>query len=195
MHYLLLTLLFTSSIASAEVYKTTNPDGSTSYSDVPTEGSETITPPELTPTPAVKYPKKQVAKPVDKDKKQALPYTSFSISSPTNDETIRDNNGNVRISLDIAPKLQTDFKHSITILLDGKPIKTGLTSAQAQLNNIDRGMHSITAQIVAKDGKVLKTSSSVTIHMKRQSKLHGKTPTLWPTLEPASATLPPQSAL
>ena len=173
MRYLVLSLLLTSSIASAEVYKTVNPDGSVTYSDVKTENAEAITPPELTPTPAVKYPKKKpAAKADDRDKKQALPYKTFIIASPVNNGTIRNNSGTILISMNIAPKLQTDYKHSLTILLDGKVAKEGITTMQAQLNNVDRGMHSITAQIIGKDGKLIKTSASITIHMKRHSKLH-----------------------
>jgi len=194
MRYLLFTLLIASTIASAEVFKTINPDGSTSYSDVKTEGAEAITAPELTPTPAVKYPKKKPAAKTE-EKAVAVPYQTFSIASPADEETIRDNNGNVSVSFTINPALQTKFKHSITVLLDGKARKTALTTTSAQLQNIDRGMHSLSAQIVDGSGKVINTSNIVTIHMKRQSKLHGKTPGLWPSLEPLTATLPPVNAL
>lgn len=193
MRYILLTLLLTCGIASAEVYKTTNPDGSTSYSDTPSEGAEAITPPELTPTPAVKYPKK---KPVEakNDKEKAVPYKSFNISSPSNDAIIRDNNGNISITLSLEPGLQTNFKHSINILLDGKIYKSGITSLSFNFKNIDRGMHQISATVVDSKNKMLKSAPSVIIHLKRHSKLHGKTPTLWPELD-TNTTQPTQSAL
>lgn len=193
MRYLLLALLLSSAFASAEVFKTINPDGSTSYSDVKTEGAEAITPPELTPTPAVKLPKKKVAaRPAEENK--ALGYKSFSISSPANNAVVRNNNGDVHITLSITPALQTSFKHSITVLLDGKPVKSDISTTQVKLSNIDRGMHSISAQII-EDKKIIKSASPVTIHVKRQSKLHGKNIPLWPSLTPTETTQAEQSAL
>jgi len=194
MRYLLLTLLLLSSHASAEVYKTINPDGSTSYSDVQTDDKEPIKLPELTPTPAIKYPKKVINKNKDENK-VALPYKTFNISSPENNAIIRGNNGNVSVQVSITPELQTSFKHSFSFFLDGKIYKKGLTSNQINLTNLDRGSHTLYAQVQSANKKVLKTTQTITIHVKRQSKLHPKASTGWPENIPLSITFPPQTAL
>ena len=194
MRYLLLTFLLLSNHASAEVYKTINPDGSASYSDVPTNGTEPIKLPELTPTPAIKYPKKTIDTKKE-DNKKALPYKSFTISSPEDNATIRDNNGNVAVQISSTPELQTSFKHSISFFLDGKIHKSGLTGNQIKLMNLDRGSHTISAKLLNANKKVLKSTQTITIHIKRQSKLHPKTSYKWPENIPLSITPPTQNAL
>jgi Domain of unknown function (DUF4124) len=173
MRLLIVLLILITSNASAEIYKTTNPDGSTSYSDVETPGSKTIIPPKLTTTPAVKATKKVPVEPVVADE-EALPYLTFLISAPADQSIIIGNNGNVKLSLSIEPALQKEFQHSITILVNGQPIKTGLTTLITQLSDLDRGAHTFTAQILSKGKKVLKTTQGVTIHIKRHSILHKK---------------------
>ena len=194
MRYLLLTLFILSTHATAEVYKTINPDGSTSYSDVPTNDQEPVKLPELTPAPAVKYPKKSIDKKKD-DNMIALPYKSFTISSPENNAIIRDNNGNVTIQVNITPELQTSFKHSISFYLDGKIYKSGLSSNQIQMTNLDRGSHTISAKLLNANKKILKVTQTITIHVKRQSKLHPKASAGWPENIPLTITFPPQNAL
>lgn len=173
MRLLIVLLILITSNAAAEIFKTTNPDGSISYSDVETLGSKTITPPKLTTTPAVKASKETPIEAVAADEK-ALPYLTFSISTPADQSTIIGNNGNVKLSFSIEPALQRTFQHSITLLVNGQPIKTGLTNLTTQLDDLDRGAHTLTAKILSKDKKVLKATQGVTIHIKRHSILHKK---------------------
>lgn len=169
--FILLLILVTGNL-SAEIFKTLNPDGSTSYSDVETPGSETIIPPKLTTAPAVKVTKK-IAPKVDETEK-SKPYTSFSIASPKDQAIIIDNSGNVDITIAIEPALQKKFSHSLSILHNGKSIEVGQTTLTAQAKGLDRGAHTFTAQILDKDKKILKTSESITVHIKRHSILHNK---------------------
>ncbi|MCK5336838.1 MAG: DUF4124 domain-containing protein [Gammaproteobacteria bacterium] len=173
MRLITIFLMLITANANAEIYKTLNPDGSTSYSDVESPDSKVIIPPKLTTAPAVKYPKKTDQKSTSKNDKP-LPYKTFTITSPINQAVIRDNNGNATVSLSIEPALQTKFKHSISIFLNGKAIKTGLTTATTQINNLDRGSHTFSAQILSESKAILKTSKSVTVHIKHHSKLHKK---------------------
>ena len=173
MRLLLIFLLFTSTYTSAEIYKTRNPDGSITYTDIESSDSTVITPPKLISTPGFK-PKPAPAKKADEDKNKPLPYRLFSITTPANQSVINNNNGQITVNLTIKPALQTHFKHSITLLLDGKPTQTGLKSLTAKLNNIDRGSHTLSAQIIGQYKKILKTSTPVTFHMKRHSILHKK---------------------
>jgi len=172
MRYLLLTLLILSTDVTAEVYKTINPDGSVSYSDVQSDNAKAITPPGLTPTPSVKLPKKAKTKPVDENK--VLPYTTFKITSPSKNQTIRNNNGKVKVSIDIKPSLQTKFKHSISIFLDGREITSKLTTHSHVLKDIYRGRHSISAKLLDENGAILKVSNLVFVNVRRFSALNKK---------------------
>ena len=171
MSKLIILLLLINTPLYAEIYKIKNPDGSTSYSDRQVPGSKVIQPPKLTPTPAFKAPKK-TNKPAAKKTKEVEPYQSINIVSPAHQSIIRDNNGDMKVSFTLTPELQTQAKHSITLLLNGKVIKEGLTKTQVQLKNINRGSHAISAQIVDQHNKPLLSSSIITVHIKRHSILH-----------------------
>jgi len=171
MSKLLILLLLINTPVYAEIYKITNPDGSTSYSDVKVPGSKVIIPPKLTPTPAFKAPKK-ANKPTAKKSPEAEPYQSISIVSPAHQSIIRDNNGDLKVSFTLTPELLIQAKHSVSVLLNGKVVKKGLTANQAILKNINRGSHAISAQIVDDHNKPLLSSPVITVHIKRHSILH-----------------------
>lgn len=169
--FILLLILVTGNL-SAEIFKTLNPDGSTSYSDIETPGSEIIIPPKLTTAPSVKVTKKITPK-IDESEK-SKPYTSLSITSPKDQAIIFDNNGNVNITLVVEPALQKKFSHSLSILHNDKSIEVDQATLSVQIKDIDRGAHTFTAQILDENKETLKTSESITVHLKRHSKLHNK---------------------
>ena len=171
MRYLLVTLLISSTIASAEVFKTINPDGSVTYSDVQTEGAKEITPPGLTPVPGFKIPEK-AKQTKDENNNKPLPYQLFRITSPISNQTLRDNNGNINISLEIKPELQTKLKHTVSISLNGRVVAKNLTAASHKLKDVYRGRHSISAKLIDANGAVLKSSNLVFINMRRFSALN-----------------------
>jgi len=185
---LLLTLFICLCTVStqAALYKSTNENGDTVYSDVPPyAGAKEMRPPLLQTSPAVKYkPKaKPKAEPMAEDK--TTKYLTFAISQPLGDETIRNNMGNISVMLKLIPELDTKEGHYINIYLDGKPVKKRSQSINMTLNNIDRGSHSVNAEIRDKQGKVVKTSPSIRFHLHRFSKLHKKpTPTPPPAPSP-----------
>lgn len=169
MRYILILLLLSSPV-SAEVYKTINPDGSVSYSDVQTKDSKSITPPGLTPTPAVKLAKKPQQK--AQESKTPKRYTVFEITSPKNNQTIKNNNGQIPVTLKITPKLQDNFKHTISLVLDGSVVASKLTSANHTLKDVFRGRHSLSARLIDKNGTVLKSSNLVFVNVRRFSQLN-----------------------
>lgn len=171
MRLFIFLLILCSYNTSAEIYKTLNPDGSTTYSDTETLGSETIIPAKLTTAPAVKVPKKAPALAADE---KPLPYKNIAIVSPKNQNSITSTSGNLDITLTVTPPLQKRFQHSITLYQNGKAIKTGLTNSSIQVTNLNRGTHSFTASILNSKQKTLKTSQTITVHIKRHSKLHNK---------------------
>lgn len=168
-----LTLLMHDS--HAELYKWIDRDGSIIYSDTPPyEGAEQLVPPGLSTTPAIKVEKKKPVPSAPKNDKDDFKYTSFSISAPQNDQAIRDNQGNIAISLQIKPALNIKQGHYVSVSLDGTATGEQFKSASFTLKNIDRGSHTISATLHDKAGKTLKRSQSVTLHLHRFSTLHNK---------------------
>ena len=153
--------------AQAEIYRSVDEDGNVIYSDQELPNSELI------PTPtdnAIPMPKPEAKPPAEDIAEQpASAYQSFSIASPANNAVIRDNAGNVTVSLSITPKLKAgDY---IRLYVDNKLVMPRLASPGTQLSNLSRGSHSLKAELVSSSGQSLRTTS-VRFHLKRISVLH-----------------------
>ena len=159
------------------MYKWTNSQGEVIYSDTPpNENTEEIKLPELTTTPAVKFKAKPEPQNTPEEKTTVTSYTSFKLLAPVKDAIIRDNSGNVPVSLSLTPNLDTKAGHSISIMVDGATKISNSKQSSATLSNIDRGTHTVSAKIQDSKGKVLKTSNSVSFSVYRYSQLHNKKP-------------------
>lgn len=177
-------LLLLAGTAQAEVYKTITPDGEVIYSDVRTSGAKQMNVPKAqTYTPAP-LPKK-VLLPVETDLEPEL-YESFVIEAPQNEETIRDNLGNVELLVTLAPGLIAKDGHRIEYYLDGEPHGRRTVDIRKTFVNVDRGEHQLSAAVVDKTGKVIISTEPVTVFMHRESLLHPKNP-----LNPNNPNRPP----
>ena len=146
-----------------KVFKHVNPDGTITYSDKPAPGAKEV---EVPTVPTYKPPKVPQFTPYQEPKKPVpFAYDSIKITSPANDETIRDNTGNVTVTVAVSPGLRAGDR--IEYLMDGTAMeRTSQTSFE--IKNMDRGSHMITAQVVDASGNVLNTAN-VTVHMQRTS--------------------------
>lgn len=154
-------------IGHAAIYKWQDENGNTVFSDQPRERAqkvETGTPqtfrPSLAPPPA--------ETPAVTEATGTL-YSGLAIASPANDAAIRDNAGNVTISITITPALDTASGHYLTVMMDGTVVADRVTAASVSLTNVDRGTHSVQAQIRNAAGNVLRTSATSVFHLQRIS--------------------------
>lgn len=154
------------SVAHAEIYKQINPDGSVTFTDVPSSKDEKPLPLKpmstfkATPAPAISST--QQSTPASKK------YTNVSITSPANEATIRDNAGNLTVMATVTPGLQSGHK---MVLLDNGATRAESTSGSFKLSNIDRGAHTLTVQVQNRSGKTLLSSKPVTVYLHRHSAL------------------------
>lgn len=171
-------------ISHAAVYKHVDKEGRLiKYSDQPQKPGDE---PLKMPKPALEYksnkgaeqstpqrsesrPKRKEQKKESKEKKAVIAYTAVTILKPDDEEAIRANSGSFPIELASQPKLDTKSGHRYVIFVDGKK-QTESTSARFTVNNMDRGAHSISAEVHDKDGNVLVSSSSKTIYVLRASR-------------------------
>ncbi len=164
---------FFASNGQAEIYTCKNAQGETIYTDSPSQcvNAEEInvdTLPTLIPTKPVSIPaSNQDSNKTDEDKNQ---YSELVITSPANNATVRDNQGNLTINFRSSPALQTRKGHKFVVAVNGKEIYSG-TSTITALNNMDRGTHTITAKIIDSSGKAMITSSAVKATLQRFSSL------------------------
>ena len=157
--------------ASAEVFKSVEPDGSVLYSDRPKPGAETITTPKEPPTPASPVP--SISKtPMESPKTSGFKgYDKIEIVSPTNDETIRENTGAVSINVALTPPLETKLNHKLALFLDGNKVAESENTAGFQLMNLDRGTHTVRIGVLDAEGNEVAGSEPATFHLLRFSTL------------------------
>jgi hypothetical protein len=164
---LLLLGIFICTNATAEVYKHTNPDGSVTFSDVPTKiDAEPI---KLPPSSTYSAPPLPRATVNPKAKKAEVDYESVAITSPANDTVVRDNAGNITINISVKPALKPG--HTTVLIMDGKNVGEG-QGGNIQVTNIDRGSHTFTVRIVDNQKKTVLQSDPVTVHLQRVSTIN-----------------------
>jgi len=149
----------------AKIYVWIDENGNKVYGDEP-QKSDKAEPVELEPLTVLGFPKQDFNSEEDQPQTpQTNLYTSFIITSPTNDSTIRDNNGNVSISLSSEPDLVKG--HKVQIYIDGSPYQSAQSSMTFTLNNIDRGTHSLSARLIDQTEQTLMQSKTLTFHLHR----------------------------
>lgn len=159
---------------NAAMYKWVDEKGEIVYSDEPPhEGAEEIKPPGLTTTPAVKYTPKAKPEPEKKDS-SVTNYTELRITNPANEDNIRDNEGNIAVTIAIAPALNTAEGHYLSLQLNGQTAVSKFTSTNTSISNVDRGSNTLSVTVHDKAGKSLKSSNTVTVFVHRFSQLHQK---------------------
>jgi hypothetical protein len=150
--------------ATAEtVYRSVDEDGNIVFSDKPTDGAEEI---DVKDAQTVNLPSAGPFKYTPPKKEQPLQYTDIAIVSPANDTAIRDNEGNITVSVMLEPGLNSDRGDQLALYMDGAQVSVG-SSPQFELNNIDRGTHTLKASVVDNGGKAIISSSPVSFTILR----------------------------
>ena len=163
-----LLLILLSGFVQAQVYRSVGKDGSVIYSDQPTDGSVKVEVKELETIKSLESPPLPT-----ETKKPAQPkyYSDLTITSPGNDQAIRDNAGSVNVTVSVAPGLRSS--HKLVLYLDGKEYSKG-NSTMFKLDNVDRGTHQLRVAVLDANGRQLIDSKSVSFHMLRYSALQAK---------------------
>ena len=158
---LLLILSFSS---HAGLYKGLDAEGNVVYSDEPFANSEEMTAPPISVVDAPKIKPKPV---VEKEAavETETKYTHFSITSPSNDQTIW-NEPQLVVTTKITPALNTAQGHTTWLIMDGKALVKKSQGTSLLIGRADRGSHTIQVQIRDKKGKILKRTQSIKIHIK-----------------------------
>jgi hypothetical protein len=162
-------VLFSTSPLYAAMYKQVDEQGNVTYSDKPSkQGDKPINPPPATtykPLTVPSQPKKPAE--TDRNTESATQYQALQITQPTDNESVRANGGSFPLQLTITPDFD-EKSHRIVILVDNVQHQEA-NAISFDLTNMDRGTHSIQAQVRDHDGKILISSNTITIHVLRQS--------------------------
>ncbi len=161
---------------NAEIYKWVDKDGSTHFSDQAPSGKNVekldIKPSDIT----VMKPNQRASAAANTSSKSTASktqskYTSIKITYPTDNLAIRANDGSIKILCNITPSLNTKKRHKIRFYIDGQAISSIGTTCEITLSALNRGSHSVAAEIIDKNGKPLLKSATHTFHLKRVSAL------------------------
>lgn len=166
---LLLALAQTATGSEGEIYKWILPDGSIQYSDrPPVKGAQKV---ELAPLQTYSPPATSSAPSINSEAErvdQGSQYESFAIASPTDEEAIRDNTGELSITFAISPKLVGG--HVIDVFMNGQMVGRS-AGAAVRLSDVPRGAHRLHAVIVNGNGAEVARTETITVHLKRASAL------------------------
>ena len=161
----------------AEIYTCKDAEGKTIYTDSPggcsdAEEVKVDDLPTLIPTKPITTTSGSKTNTFEQEEKD--PYTALTITSPANDSSVRDNQGNMTINFQAMPGLQTRKGHKFIVTVDGTEVYSG-TSTITALKNVDRGTHTIGVKIVDADGSTKISATPVKFTLQRYSALQSNT--------------------
>jgi hypothetical protein len=150
------------------VWKDAN--GVTQYSDKPVPGARRIEVTTMTPEPAPPGQPAPVTPtaPSPSAKPSTVEYTLLEIWSPAQDETFFGTDSQVDVKVRVEPDLSPD--HYLRVYLDGRMLEgPDVNSTEHSFGNLDRGAHSLVAQILDGQGNVLIRSEPRVFHVRQET--------------------------
>ncbi len=148
---------------STTVYKKVKEDGTIIFSDQPFDDAQKI---EVDPVPVMNIAPVKLPE-TSSEPQQETPsdYKTLAITQPAMDESFVNNGGNVTVNLQIEPPLFP--AHKVQLLMNGAVKVSPGTSTSFNFSNLNRGSYTIQAQILDQNGKLIKSSQSITFHVRR----------------------------
>jgi TolA-binding protein len=167
--YILCLLILCISVSAQVVYKTVKADGSVVYSDILSDGAVPVNLSSMNTVvvPALNNAASQTTNQINSVKKRSpeVQYSVF-IRSPTAEQTLRDNSGAVSINAEVLPKKSGKFQ----LIIDNQIVKTQ-SNSKFQLENINRGAHTIQIKFLDNSGKILASSMPQAFYLQKASAL------------------------
>ena len=154
--------------AKKELWMWKDANGVVHYSDVPGPGAKKVdlTVIESQPRPTV-APATKPASPgtAAQQAAAAVSYTSLEIWQPENGQSFFEADSTVSVRIRSEPAVAPDDQ--LLLYLDGKLVEGPTNSLDYSLSNLERGAHSLTAQILDSRGKEKIRSQPVVFHKKQ----------------------------
>lgn len=169
MRLILACLLFALALpASAEIYKYTDANGNTVFTNQPPQGTNAQEV-NLPPVNTVQAPPPKTM-PGNQDQGAAgateQVYRVLEIANLPTEEALRANNGDFTVTVHTEPQLR--IGDSLQLLVDGVPYGGLVSSTQFPVTNLDRGDHSLAVQAFSGD-RLIQQSPTVTVTIQRTS--------------------------
>jgi hypothetical protein len=154
--------------AAAQIYKYTDANGNTAFSNQPPDGvkSHVVELPPLNSVDTQKLPPSS-SPPTQTAPAPAQPqvaYPTLELTDLPQDEALRANNGTFTVGVAIKPRLMPG--HLLQLLVDGNPYGQPGNVPRLQVVNIERGEHSF-AVVVLDKGTIIQQSPTLTLTVQR----------------------------
>jgi hypothetical protein len=168
-YFLLVIFLLISLTCGAAIYMQKDANGNITYSDM---ASPTATRVDLPPAPTTTFAPAAPAAAKSKtsntasttpdapatDSDQHVDYTAFFINSPTDQQTFQ-NQRDVAVDISVTPALQKG--DAIQIIVDGNKVGPPAASTHFQVNQLPRGTHQVSAELLDGNKAVLKQAPAI----------------------------------
>ncbi|ANH96136.1 hypothetical protein A8L59_01710 [Pseudomonas koreensis] len=154
--------------AAAQIYKYTDANGNTVYSDHSPDGIKAQSV-ELPPLNRVEPQAPSAPAPISTDNRPPArnAYEILELAGLPSEEALRANNGTFTVNVLIKPRLQAP--HQLRLVLDDEPYGQPSNVPILQLVNVDRGEHRLAVQVI--DGQaIIQQSPSVVFTVQRVHK-------------------------
>jgi hypothetical protein len=167
-YWALLWLALSTASAQAAVYTYVDANGNRVFTDQPGKGAKRVPMPERSNSavPATVAPPRTSKVPVP-SKVPAMRYQMLRILGPLPDTAVREEDGSLIVTLTSEPALQPN--HRYRLLLDGEVAQAPGRSPVFALSNVDRGTHSLAAEIIDQDDHVIERTPAQPVHLQRIS--------------------------
>ena len=164
-------LLVTASPLIAQVYKVVDKDGNVTFTDqAPADGSGPV---ELAPISVIEAPKYET-KPAAAEGEEGTEemtlrqlrrtYSDFAIVSPQQEESVWRPDGPIPVAWSVGNALQPGMQ--VTLYLDGKRY-TSTTQPMIPIAGLDRGEHTLKAELRDNRNRVVSSSDSITFFVRQ----------------------------
>ena len=152
--------------AAAQIYKYTDAEGNTAYSNQPPQGVPAQTM-DLPPLNSIeRQPPAGQETPTAPAQRNAPgnAYETLELTDIPTEEALRANNGTFTVGVRAQPRLRSP--QQFRLLLDGQPYGQPSNVPRLQLVNIDRGEHSLAVQVIDGD-RLVQQSETVIFTVQR----------------------------
>ena len=151
---------------NAQVYRSVDKDGNVTYTDQPGNGAQEVEVKELETIRSLESPE---LRPLPKKNQPTEVYSDLSITSPADDESVRENSGLLTVTVQLTPALRGN--DTLVLYMDGNEYARG-KSTTFMMSNVDRGSHQLRVAVVDSQGRQQAASRSTTFHLQRFSVQH-----------------------
>jgi len=168
---ILVTSLLFAAAVSAELYKWIDQDGVVHYTDK--RPAETAQQQELSG-----YLTRIANKNKPETVKAETPYSTFSITSPTQGERVWNAESTLDVLVQIDPALTEE--HFLQVYLDGLLVSGKIRSTKLTLQQLNKGTHNLQAEIVDEAGQTISKTDEITFQFRDPADLRKIAPNLAP---------------